>query len=170
MWGHGFNYSEPGDPPCLPTAQRHRPASSAEAVSHPTTSSMIWAAAPRLAELQATLERLLGDHYLLYGDGLSLDVLAEAYSYVRGTWKRHFDANFGGQDNTATCRPSGLPTRCSWRRVTTCARAERTRAPSRQCILARTSARGKQRQAQQPRRPGLRRHRRQLSRHGCSAT
>lgn len=51
---------------------------------------------------------MLGDHYLLFGDGLSLEVLQEAYLFTRGTLKRHLDAASGGQDNTFICPTNWL--------------------------------------------------------------
>jgi hypothetical protein len=45
----------------------------------------------------------LADHYLLTGDRFSLDALREAFTYLRGTWKRFFDAGNGGVDSTLTC-------------------------------------------------------------------
>lgn len=50
----------------------------------------------------------LATHYLLTGDALSLDVLKEIYTYLRGTWKRHFDSGNGGQDTTLDCPPTWL--------------------------------------------------------------
>src|SRR5690606_38707847 len=43
------------------------------------------------------------DHYLLTGDRFSLDALREVYVYLRGTWKRFFDAANGGVDSSLTC-------------------------------------------------------------------
>lgn len=45
----------------------------------------------------------LAQHYLMTGDALSLDVLKETFTYLRGTWKRFFDAANGGVDSTMTC-------------------------------------------------------------------
>ena len=42
----------------------------------------------------------LAEHYVLTGDRLSLDVLAEINTYLRGSWKRHFDVANGGVDMT----------------------------------------------------------------------
>ncbi len=44
----------------------------------------------------------LAEHYLLTGDALSLDILKECFTYLRGTWKRFFDAGNGGVDSTMT--------------------------------------------------------------------
>lgn len=44
----------------------------------------------------------LAEHYLLTGDTLSLDILRECFTYLRGTWKRFFDAGNGGVDSTLT--------------------------------------------------------------------
>lgn len=44
----------------------------------------------------------LAEHWLLTGDATSLDVLKEIYIYLRGTWKRFFDASNGGTDSTMT--------------------------------------------------------------------
>lgn len=45
----------------------------------------------------------LSEHYLMTGDQLSLDVLKEIFVYLRGTWKRFFDAGNGGVNSTMTC-------------------------------------------------------------------
>lgn len=50
----------------------------------------------------------LAEHWLLTGDALSLDVLKEIYTYLRGTWKRFFDAGNGGVDSTMTCPTAWL--------------------------------------------------------------
>lgn len=50
----------------------------------------------------------LARHYLLTGDALSLDVLKEINIYLRGTWKRHFDAGNGGVDSTMTAPTTWL--------------------------------------------------------------
>ena len=50
----------------------------------------------------------LAEHYLMTGDRLSLDVMRECFSYLRGTWKRHFDPNFNGVDLTASCPSTWL--------------------------------------------------------------
>ncbi|MCA8914008.1 MAG: hypothetical protein KDB90_01250 [Planctomycetes bacterium] len=50
----------------------------------------------------------LAKHYLLTGDALSLDVLKECYTYLRGTWKRFFDSGNGGTDSTMTCPTTWL--------------------------------------------------------------
>jgi len=50
----------------------------------------------------------LSEHYLLTGDQLSLDILKELYTYLRGTWKRFFDAGNGGVDSTMTCPTTWL--------------------------------------------------------------
>jgi hypothetical protein len=50
----------------------------------------------------------LAEHYLLTGEALSLDVLKEIYTYLRGTWKRFFDAGNGGVDSTMTCPTTWL--------------------------------------------------------------
>lgn len=50
----------------------------------------------------------LAEHYLLTGDQLSLDVLKEVFTYLRGTWKRFFDAANGGVDSTMTCPTTWL--------------------------------------------------------------
>jgi hypothetical protein len=44
----------------------------------------------------------LAEHYLLTGDTLSLDILKEIFTYLRGTWKRFFDAGNGGVNSTMT--------------------------------------------------------------------
>ncbi|MCC6466457.1 MAG: hypothetical protein IT463_14045 [Planctomycetes bacterium] len=50
----------------------------------------------------------LAEHYLLTGDSLSLDVLKECFHYLRGTWKRFFDAANGGTDSTMICPTTWL--------------------------------------------------------------
>lgn len=50
----------------------------------------------------------LAEHYLLTGDRLSLDVLKETFTYLRGTWKRHFDAGNGGVNSTVTAPTTWL--------------------------------------------------------------
>lgn len=50
----------------------------------------------------------LAEHWLLTGDALSLDVLREIYTYLRGTWKRFFDTANGGVDSTMTCPTTWL--------------------------------------------------------------
>ncbi|MBX3459709.1 MAG: hypothetical protein KF696_07040 [Planctomycetes bacterium] len=50
----------------------------------------------------------LAEHYLLTGDRLSLDVLKECFTYLRGCWKRHFDAGNGGVDSTMTAPTTWL--------------------------------------------------------------
>jgi len=102
--GRRYNYSEPGNPAVFTygaaqqTSQRGKSRFTPNNKQHDMGNFHFGA-----HNFESLKGEFLGDHYLLYGDGLSLDVLAEAYSYVRGTWKRHFDANYGGADNTATC-------------------------------------------------------------------
>lgn len=50
----------------------------------------------------------LGFHWLLTGDALSLQVLEECYTYLRGTWKRFFDSGNSGVDSTMTCPTTWL--------------------------------------------------------------
>ena len=50
----------------------------------------------------------LAYHYLLTGDALSLQILKECYTYLRGTWKRFFDSGNGGVDSTMTCPTTWL--------------------------------------------------------------
>jgi hypothetical protein len=50
----------------------------------------------------------LAEHYLLTGDATSLDVLKEIFTYLRGTWKRFFDAGNGGTDSTMTAPTTWL--------------------------------------------------------------
>ncbi len=102
--GRRYNYSEPGNPAVFTygatqqTSQLGTARFYANNKQHDLGNYHL--GSPNFETLKG---EMLGDHYLLYGDGLSLDVLAEAYSFVRGTWKRHFDTNYGGADNTATC-------------------------------------------------------------------
>ncbi len=102
--GRRYNYSEPGNPAVFTygatqqTSQLGKSRFTANNKQHDMGNYHLGS-----HNFECLKGEMLGDHYLLYGDGLSLDVLAEAYSFVRGTWKRHFDANYGGADNTATC-------------------------------------------------------------------
>ncbi|MBZ0134898.1 MAG: hypothetical protein K8I27_00830 [Planctomycetes bacterium] len=50
----------------------------------------------------------LAEHWLLTGDATSLDVLKEIYTYLRGTWKRFFDAGNGGTDSTMSAPTTWL--------------------------------------------------------------
>ncbi len=54
------------------------------------------------AHLDVLKGAFLAEHYLLTGDRLSLDVLKEVFTYLRGTWKGHFDPINGGIDSTMT--------------------------------------------------------------------
>jgi hypothetical protein len=50
----------------------------------------------------------LAEHYLLTGERLSLDILKENFTYLRGTWKRFFDANNSGVNSTMTAPTTWL--------------------------------------------------------------
>jgi hypothetical protein len=50
----------------------------------------------------------LAEHYLLTGDRLSLEILQEAFTYLRGTWKRYFDASNNGTDSTLSAPTTWL--------------------------------------------------------------
>jgi len=98
--GRRYAYSEPGNPSVTPhgTSQagktRYNPNNKQHDLGNYHVGSM---------NFETFKGEMLGDHYLLYGDGLSLEVLAEAFSYLRGTWKRFFDPNHGGVDETRDC-------------------------------------------------------------------
>lgn len=102
--GRRFNYSEPGNPAVFmygatqQTTQLGKCRFTPNNKQHDMGNFHFGS-----HNIEALKGEFLGDHYLLYGDALSLEVLAENYLFVRGTWKRHFDAANGGQDNTATC-------------------------------------------------------------------
>lgn len=95
--GRRYSYSEPGNASCTAngTSQlgksRYNPSNKQHHLGNYHGGSM---------NFETLKGEMLGDHYLLYGDGLSLEVLQEAYVYLRGTWKRFFDSRYGGQDET----------------------------------------------------------------------
>ena len=107
--GRRYNYSEPGNPAVFNYGGTNQTSQLGKSRFAPNNKQHDMGNYHLGSQNFETLKgEMLGDHYLLYGDGLSLDVLTEAYSFVRGTWKRHFDAGFGGQDNTADCPSSWL--------------------------------------------------------------
>jgi hypothetical protein len=97
--GRRYNYTEPGNPAVTAgkTSQlgktRYNPNNKQHDLGNYHLGSM---------NFECFKGEMLGDHYLLFGDRLSLDVLKEAFHFLRGTWKRFFDANYGGQDTTPT--------------------------------------------------------------------
>jgi hypothetical protein len=123
--GRRYSYAEPGNPAVGPygTSQigktRYNPNNKQHDLGNYHLGSM---------NFESFKGEMLGDHYLLYGDGLSLEVLGEAFTYLRGTWKRFFDSANGGDDQTLACAPrwisNALFVAMSWHECTGSAEAK----------------------------------------------